>query len=82
MVSVVSSAVMGAGGAPETPGSGDTRPDSRAGYVGVCALKFIQLNIYHVPIVYIAMLYFLTLFIKHTPYNSIYIKFKSRNKPD
>ena len=66
MVSVVSSAVMGAGGAPETPGSGDTRPDSRAGYVGVCALKFIQLNIYHVPIVYIAMLYFLTLYKAHT----------------
>ena len=70
------------GAHPETPGSGDARPDSGAGYVGVFALKFIQLNIYHVPIVYIAMLYFLTLDIKHKPYNPICIKFKSRNKPD
>lgn len=50
----------GQGGTPGDSGSGDARPDSGAAYVGVSALKFIQVSIYHVSIVYIAMLYFLT----------------------
>ena len=52
----LSSAVTGRGGTPGDSGRGDARP----AYVGVSALKFIQVSIYHVSTVYIAMLYFLT----------------------
>lgn len=45
---------------PETLGSGDARPDAGAGYGGVSASEFIQLNVYHMSIVYISVLYFLT----------------------
>ena len=59
MLNVVSSAVTREGVVhPETPGSGDARPDAGAGYSGVSTSKFIQLNIYHVSIVYISVLYF------------------------